>query len=213
MRVGWITAGASVVHREKRSEGNSVAKDHPAKSEDSASQDAESPAGKGRPTPSRKEAQAAKAQPLVGGRDKAALKAQRQKQADARERARIGMAQGDERYLPARDKGVQRRFVRDYVDARFSVGEFLIPLMVVALILTFLPAEVQIISIAAVWVFLALAVIDAVILGWSLKRRLAQKFGADKVQPGFRWYAAMRAMQFRMLRMPKPQVKRLQFPE
>lgn len=190
-----------------------MAKDHSAKSAGEAEESVAAAAGKGRPTPSRKEAQAAKAQPLVGGRDKSAMKAQRQKQTEARERARVGMMQGDERYLTARDKGPQRRYVRDYVDARFSIGEFLIPLMLVVLLLTFLPGQIQVISIMAVWGFLALAVIDAVVLGWRLKGKLAAKFGAANVQPGFRWYAAMRAFQFRMLRMPKPQVKRLQFPE
>lgn len=190
--------------------GNVVAKDQspkPAEGED------EDMIGKGRPTPSRKDAQAAKAQPLVGSRDKAALKAQRQKQNEARERARVGMMQGDERYLTARDKGPQRRYVRDFVDARFSLGEFTIPLMLLVLLLSMLPGPIQVISIFAIWGFLLLAVLDAVILGMRLQRKLARKFGADKVQRGFRWYAAMRAFQFRMLRVPKPQVKRLQFPE
>lgn len=169
--------------------------------------------GKGRPTPSRKEAQAAKAQPLVGSRDKAARKVQRQKETAARERARAGMMQGDERYLTARDRGPQRRYVRDYVDARFSIGEFLIPAMLLVLIMTFLPPQFQIYSLVAIWAYLALSVADAIILGLALKRKLAAKFGEQQVQPGFRWYAAMRALQFRMLRMPKPQVKRLQFPE
>lgn len=169
--------------------------------------------GKGRPTPSRREAQAAKAQPLVGARDKAARKVQRQKEADARERARVGMMRGDERFLTPRDKGPQRRFVRDYVDARLSIGEFLIPAMVVVLLMTFLPAEWQVISLVAIWLYVGLSVIDAVLLGVTLKRKLSAKFGEQQLQPGFRWYAAMRAMQFRMLRMPKPQVKRFQYPE
>lgn len=171
------------------------------------------PAGKGRPTPSRKEAQAAKAQPLVGARDKAARKEQRQKEAALRERSRTGMMQGDERFLGPRDKGPQRRYVRDYVDARFSIGEFLIPAMVVVLLMTFLPANLQIFSLYAIWGYLAVSVLDAVFLGLKLKRKLGEKFGEQNVQPGFRWYAAMRAFQFRMLRMPKPQVKRMQFPE
>lgn len=173
----------------------------------------QAPVGKGRPTPSRREAQAAKAQPLVGARDKAALKAQRKKQNEARERARVGMMQGDERYLGPRDKGPQRRYVRDYVDARFSIGEALIPLMLLVLVMTFLPAQWQVISFFAIWAILGLAVLDAVLLGMRLNRKLSAKFGADRVQPGFRWYAAMRALQFRMLRMPKPQVKRGQYPE
>lgn len=174
---------------------------------------AEAAVGKGRPTPTRKEAQAAKAQPLVGSRDKSALKAQRQKQTEARERARVGMMQGDERYLTVRDKGPQRRFVRDYVDARFSVGEFLIPLMLVVLVMTFLPGIFQVISLAVIWGYVLLAVLDAILLGFLLKRRLEAKFGAGNVQGGFRWYAAMRAFQFRPLRIPKPQVKRNQYPQ
>lgn len=145
--------------------------------------------------------------------DKAARKAQRQKEAEARERARLGMMQGDERYLTARDRGPQRRFVRDYVDARISIGEFLISAMLVILLMTFLPAQWQIASMLAIWGYLGLSVIDAIFLGMTLKRKLSAKFGADKVQSGFRWYAAMRAFQFRLLRMPKPQVKRFQFPE
>lgn len=169
--------------------------------------------GKGRPTPSRKEAQAAKAQPLVGGRDKTAIKAQKQKQMEARERARQGMMQGDERYLSIRDKGPQRRFVRDYVDARFSVGEFLIPLMLVVLVMTFLPGIFQVISLAVIWSYVLIAVLDAVFLGVVLNRKLEAKFGAGNVQKGFRWYAAMRAFQFRPLRIPKPQVKRGNYPK
>lgn len=170
-------------------------------------------AGKGRPTPSRKEAQAAKAQPLVGSRDKVARKAQRKRDLAARDRARLGMMQGDERYLTQRDRGPQRRFVRDYVDARINIGEYLIPMAFVMLLASMLPGQIQIYAILAIWVYLFIAIIDAVLLGLRLKRKLAAKFGENEVQSGFRWYAAMRAMQFRMLRVPKPQVKRFQFPK
>lgn len=168
--------------------------------------------GKGRPTPSRKQAQAANARPIVGSKDKTVQKEQRRQQADARERARLGMMQGDERYLTVRDRGPQRRFVRDYVDARWSIGEMLIPMMLVVLVMTFIPGVVQVISLVAIWAFVALAILDSVFVGMKLKRLLANKFGADKVQPGYRWYAAMRAMQFRPLRVPKPQVKRGNYP-
>ena len=62
--------------------------------------------------------------------------------AEARERARIGMANGEEKYLVARDRGPQRRYIRDFVDARFSVGEIMIPIMFVVIILTFVQDEV-----------------------------------------------------------------------
>lgn len=172
-------------------------------------------AGKGRPTPSRKDAEAANQRPLVAGRgDKVAQKAQRDRQRDSRERSRVGMMQGDERYLTPRDKGPQRRYTRDFVDARTTIGEFLIPMMGVVLVLTFLPNRtVQLLSVFIIWGFLFVAVIDVIILGLQLKKRLGQKFGEDQVQPGYRWYAAMRGLQMRVLRMPKPQVKRGKYPE
>lgn len=170
------------------------------------------PVGKGRPTPSRKQAEAANARPIVGSKDKALIKEQRRQQASARERARIGMMEGDERFLGPRDRGPQRRYVRDYVDARWSIGEMLIPMMLVVLVMTFIPGIMQVISLMIIWAFVGLAILDAVFLGFRLKRLLGEKFGEDRVQPGYRWYAAMRAFQFRPLRVPKPQVKRGQRP-
>ncbi|WP_232331467.1 DUF3043 domain-containing protein [Agromyces laixinhei] len=169
-------------------------------------------AGKGVPTPSRAEQEAARKRPLVPDDRKAAAKQARAKAAESRERARIGMAVGDERYLPARDRGPQKKYVRDYVDARFSIGEILIPVMFAVILLTFVPsAEVQSIGILSLWAFFLVAVIDVVVLGFILNKKLAAKFGADKVER-VRWYAAMRALQLRPLRLPKPQVKRGRYP-
>ena len=174
----------------------------------------ETAAGKGRPTPKRKEREAANLRPLVGSDRKVANKEARAKYNAARDRARIGMAAGEEKYLPARDKGPQRRFVRDYVDARFSVGELMIPVMLVIIVLTLVDDyQVQIISILALWGFFILAVLDCVLAGTLIGRKLAAKYGKDQVQKGYRWYAAMRCLQLRPMRLPKPQVKRGQYPE
>jgi len=168
--------------------------------------------GKGHATPTRKEKEAARKQPLVSSDRAAARRNARAQMQVQRERARVGMANGEEKFLPVRDRGPQKRYVRDYVDARFSVGELLIPFMFGVIILTFFPQpEVQTIGIIALWAFFAIAVIDVVILGFRLNRKLAAKFGADKVEK-VRWYAAMRALQLRLMRLPKPQVKRGQFP-
>ncbi|GHD40425.1 DUF3043 domain-containing protein [Mycetocola manganoxydans] len=168
--------------------------------------------GKGRPTPTRREREALNKRPLVPGDRKEAAKAAKAKMAEQREKARIGLAAGDERYLPARDRGVQKRFVRDYVDSRFNIGEFLIPVMFLVILLTLFPPLVQVYAMLLLWVFFAIAVLDAVWLGMSVKRKLAAKYGADGVERGVRWYAAMRAFQMRVLRLPKPQVKRGQRP-
>ena len=169
--------------------------------------------GKGRPTPSRKESQAQRAQPLVGANSRPVAKVDKQQAADARLRAREGYAAGDDRYMPDRDKGPQRRFARDFVDARTSLGEWMLPLMIAVVLMTFVANEVvQLISIFTIWGYLAALIIDSVFLGISLKKRLSAKFGEDKLQPGFQWYAIMRSLQMRRLRLPKPQVSRGQYP-
>lgn len=168
--------------------------------------------GKGRATPTRKEREALNKRPLVPGDRKEASRAAKAKMAEAREKARLGLAAGEERYLPVRDRGVQKRFVRDLVDSRFNIGEFLIPVMFVVIILTLFPAVVQVYAMLLLWAFFAIAVLDAIWLGISVKKKLAAKFGENSVERGVRWYAAMRAFQMRVLRLPKPQVKRGQRP-
>lgn len=173
--------------------------------------DADLPTGKGHATPTRREREAANMRPLVSNDRKAANKDARAKMAQSREKARIGLANGDERYLPQRDRGPQRKFVRDYVDARFSAGEALIPLMFIVILTTFVPA-LGTYSYLALWAFFLIAVIDSVILGTLVKKKLGAKFGEGAVQGGTRWYAAMRALQLRPMRLPKPQVKRWEWP-
>ncbi|MCX7521527.1 DUF3043 domain-containing protein [Microbacterium sp. STN6] len=170
-------------------------------------------AGKGHATPTRKEQEAARRRPLVPNDRKEAARQSRSKSAEQREKARLGMAAGDDRYLTARDKGPQRRFVRDYVDARFNIGELMIPVMLLVIVLSFTPITAfQVYGILVLWAFFIVALIDDFILAYIVRKRLAQKFGEGKVERGVRWYAGMRAMQLRMIRLPKPQVKRRQFP-
>jgi hypothetical protein len=167
--------------------------------------------GKGQPTPSRRVQEAANKRPLVPDDRKLAAKQQRAKSAEARERARLGMAAGEDKYLPVRERGPQKRFARDYIDARFNVGEFMIPVMFAVILLTFFPdPSVQTYGILALWAFFLVAIVDCIILGFILTKKMETKFGdrAEKV----RWYAAMRALQLRVMRLPKPQVKRGQYP-
>jgi len=172
----------------------------------------ETPSGKGHATPTRKQKEEARKRPLVASDRTAARRNERAALQVQRERARVGMAAGDEKFLTSRDRGPQKRYVRDYVDARFSIGELLIPLMLIVIIFTFIPDPgIQSIGIIALWGFFVVAIIDVVVLGFVLTRKLGQKFGTDRVEK-VRWYAAMRALQLRLMRLPKPQVKRGQFP-
>jgi hypothetical protein len=97
------------------------------------------PGGKGRPTPKRREAEMARKKRVAPPRNrKEAAALQRERMRAEREKRVSAMRTGDERYLPARDRGPVRRFVRDFVDSRRSVGEFLLPLLVTILVLSFL---------------------------------------------------------------------------
>ena len=167
--------------------------------------------GKGAPTPRRKDQEAARKRPLVPNDRKAAKEANRAAMADQRLKMREAMNTGDERFLPLRDKGPQKRFVRDFVDARWVLGEFLIVFALIFVVLSFIrDLNVQAFILFGFWVLLALVAIDAFILGRQLKKRLAAKFG--EVERGAVWYGVMRGLQLRRMRLPKPQVKRGEYP-
>lgn len=163
--------------------------------------------GKGRPTPSRAEQEAARKRPLVPDSKEAKSRAKADLAAQ-REKARVGMAAGDPRYLPARDQGPQRKFVRDFVDRSFHLGEAVMPAMVVVIFATFIPSrEVQYYSFVALWLFIFFVIGDMVITSIRVKRAAKEKFGEGKTEKGLGWYSAMRSIQMRFLRLPKPQVK------
>lgn len=166
------------------------------------------PLGKGRATPSRAEQEAARKRPLVADTKEAKSRAKNDA-ARQREKARLGMASGDEKFLPARDKGPQRRFVRDMVDAGWHLGEAVMPAMVLVILATFIPLPaVQYYSFIALWIFILFVIGDMVITSIRVKRAARDKFGEDRIEKGLGWYAAMRTIQMRFMRLPKPQVKR-----
>lgn len=169
----------------------------------------EKPVGKGAPTPSRKAREAANKRPLVGANSPEARKAAKVAATEARRKAREGMYNGDDRYLTARDKGPQRRLVRDVVDSRFTAGELVLPaLFAVILISTVDIYIVQFYTMIGMWLLFVAIAIDAYFAGRRAYRKVAAKYGEDKVERGIRWYAAMRSIQMRPMRLPKPQVKR-----
>lgn len=168
--------------------------------------------GKGRATPTRAEREAANRRPLVANTKEARAAAKADLQA-RRDRARIGMENGEDKYLPARDKGPQRRWVRDYVDAGWHISEWLMAAMLVVIVLNLTPIPaVQLYAMVGLWGYMLLAIGDMVLLSFRVKRKIDAKFGAERREKGLGWYAAMRALQMRFMRLPKPQVKRGQYP-
>ena len=166
------------------------------------------PTGKGRPTPSRKEAQAAakaRARPPRTRREMAA--AQRSVKGESSKRVRQGMRNGEEKYLLARDKGPTRRFIRDFVDARFSFIELIIPLLVVTMVLGY-SGNQALSSFGSALLFgsILLVILDMLMLRFRLRRQLAARFPGESVK-GTTYYAVTRAMQMKFMRLPKAQVK------
>jgi hypothetical protein len=172
----------------------------------------ESSAKKGRPTPTRKEKEAARKRPLVSNDRKERRRVEREKAAAERERARIGAANGDERFYPVRDRGPQRKYIRDYVDARYSFAELMLPAMAVFFISSIFPADSLALFIGFGFMYLVLfiTIAESIIVGSILKKQLTAKFGS--MAPGSRFYLTMRMVYFRAWRFPKPQVKRGEFP-
>ncbi|QIJ62187.1 DUF3043 domain-containing protein [Streptomyces sp. JB150] len=166
-------------------------------------------APKGRPTPKRSEAQSQRRSVAnTSMTRKEAAKRAREERRAALERQRQALAGGDERYLPARDKGPVRRFARDFVDARFNIAEFFLPMAVVILVLSMVRvAALQNIALLLWLVVIVLIVLDSFVTGFRLKKRLAERFPDDNKR-GAVAYALMRSLQMRRLRLPKPQVKR-----
>jgi len=79
---------------------------------------------KGRPTPKRKESEKERVfKRLAPAATKEAKKIQKKQSRLARHAQREAYMRGEESALPPRDRGPVRKFVRDYVDARRSVGE------------------------------------------------------------------------------------------
>ncbi|MFQ4148967.1 DUF3043 domain-containing protein [Arthrobacter sp. LAPM80] len=174
---------------------------------------------KGVPTPSRKAQEEARKRPLVPNDRAAAKVAARDSRREEQARMRRALDTGEERFLPIRDKGPQKRYARDYVDARFSVGEYVMFAALAIVLLTLvIPTrnadgtsnDAQLIVFGLFWVMVAGVAVDVWLMSRRLKRQIAAKFGS--VDPGVIWYGSMRSMQFRRLRLPKPMVGRGEWP-
>lgn len=166
------------------------------------------PGAKGHPTPTRKEAEAARRQRARAPMDKkAAQKLLRERRAESNAKMREGMRRGDERYLPARDQGPVKRFIRDFVDARLSIAEFLLPLLVIVMVMQY-SGNKEMVAFGSNLMSVTLLVVLAgtMWMVFRLKRALREKFPEENLK-GTTFYTLMRTIQLRWLRLPKPKVK------
>lgn len=178
--------------------------------------------GKGRPTRTRKEAEAANLRPLVPNDRKLAKQRAKEARDEAFAREREALRTGDERYLPVRDKGKVRRFVRDWLDARWSLSEFLLPTMLiflaVMLVVSFTGANNPTVNAIVVglmisfYLLLFASIVEAIFVWQRLKRRIRKVYPNDPIPRGTWFYVYTRMLMARRWRSPKPQVGRGEFP-
>lgn len=167
------------------------------------------PGGKGRATPSRREAEAArKKQMKTPVTRKEQVKKQKEARDQARSRTREAMQSGgDDRYLPVRDKGPVRRFVRDFIDRRFNVAEVLLPILIAVFVISIVFPRATVLVLVLWTVTILATIVDVIILNRSLRKELKTRFEPSETR-GCIAYAVLRTSQIRRFRMPKPQVKR-----
>jgi hypothetical protein len=166
------------------------------------------PSGKGRPTPSRKEAEAARKQRLgaLPADPKAARRAEREANRSSYDRSRQALRSGDTRNYPARDQGPARAFVRDYVDGRLRLLEVLMPLVILCWATLLLHnSRIYIYSSFAMEIVVVIGVVLGVLLSVRIKRAVRENFDETDVH-GTGFYAFSRAVMPRPLRQPKPRV-------
>lgn len=120
------------------------------------------------------------------------------------------MDAGDERYIMDRDKGEVRRYVRDWVDSRRFISNYILPaafvLLLIMLLGSFLPRVAEILSLLSM-VFIIAMIVEAFVIGRRANKAVRTKF-PDTADTGFGlgMYAYSRASQPRGWRTPKPQV-------
>jgi hypothetical protein len=163
---------------------------------------------KGHATPSRKDAEQHRKQTLkVPSDPKAAKKAMKQRNRDARAEARAGLMAGDERYLPARDQGAAKAFTRDTIDSRRRLAEYFVFVAVGILIAGFIGGQAQG-TISIIWfVVTGGVVLEVAWILTRLNRELKERWPEKSDRKGCLPYAAMRQLQIRRLRIPPPRIK------
>jgi hypothetical protein len=164
-------------------------------------------AGKGRPTPKRSEAERRRRPVSAPGDRKEANRQYRERQRHERARRQQGMQRGEQWAMPPRDRGPVKALARDYVDSRRRLSEFYMYGLLVLLVLLFVRSPVvQSLVPVLVMVAVLIMLVEGIFIGRQV-RALAEKRLPGESTQGVRMYAAMRALQIRQLRMPKPRIK------
>ncbi len=158
------------------------------------------PQRKNAPTPTRKQAEAARRErvnPMLSPKE--AKRRQRRLQAEERNKR-----------MEAQEQAPAKVLLRDWVDSKRRLGEFLLPSLVVLLALQFTASiipDMVWISTGLMYAFILAVVVDVTLM-WRGYKRLLERKSPGASTRGLLMYGAMRATQIRRFRMPPPVVER-----
>jgi hypothetical protein len=158
------------------------------------------PSKKETPTPTRRQAIAARQQrlnPVVSKKE-------------ARQRDRVAKDKlRQDSFQRVHDRGVST-LIRDYIDSRWSVAEFVLPVMLLVLVTVFVGGQyTALVQIAMIitWTLLGLMVLDTFLMWRGCKKAIQRYFPNEPLKGKF-GYAASRTMMMRRTRQPRAVVKR-----
>jgi hypothetical protein len=165
------------------------------------------PQKKGRPTPKRRDVESArKTFALAPAHSKEEKARQKAAARAARVAQRAAYLRGDENALPLRDRGPVKKFVRNYVDSRRSIGEFFLPIIGVVLIISLFPYALSaVIGVVLMYTVLFASIVDGILLSRKIKREVTARFPSESLK-GIGMYGWLRSTQMRRMRAPKPGV-------
>jgi hypothetical protein len=164
-------------------------------------------AGKGRPTPKRSEAEKRRRPYTAPADRKEASRQSRDREKTARARRMEGMQRGEQWAMPPRDRGPAKALARDYVDAKRRFSEFYMYGLVILLVMLLVPVKaLQTIVPPLVLAAVVIMAVEGFFVGRKVKALAEERFPGESTH-GIRLYAAMRVLQIRKLRVPKPRLK------
>jgi DUF3043 family protein len=163
------------------------------------------PGGKGRATPSRKEAEAArKGRPASqSGDSKEARRAAREERRVQAQGYREAMMAGDVSRLPPRERAPERVLARQIVDERRNVGPIFLSLLVLNFAASVIPSLILKLVCTYLLVFgLALFALDGYVLSRNVAAARDERFRNSSVP--VKVYSIQRSLLPGRFRMPRP---------
>ena len=117
------------------------------------------------------------------------------------------MQRGEQWAMPPRDRGPAKALARDYVDAKRRFSEVYMYGLVILLVMLLVPVKaLQTIVPPLVLAAVVIMAVEGFFVGRKVKALAEERFPDDSTR-GIRLYAAMRVLQIRKLRVPKPRLK------